>query len=215
MNELLYQYLIQHQTLNIPGVGSLIVVRKPAIDDFGSKSFYPPVYSFSFDDAKDAPSKTLYSWIAQIFNCSEFDAIKKVNEFGFDLKQQVQAGKIVNWNGVGKFYQGKDGVIKFDLQPVDSTYEKPVVVEKVIRENASHQVRVGEDYRTTAQMTELLYKEEDAPKNKWWTLPLILMIIAFLLTALYFSNQGFKIGSTGLQQKLDVEQPDRLYKQIQ
>src|SRR5690606_19732628 len=128
---------------------------------------------------------------------------------------QVQSGKIVNWNGIGKFHQGKDGVVKFDPQPVVVTYEKPVAAEKVIRENSSHQVRVGEDYRTSAQMTEMLFTEDDTPKRKWWTLPLVLLIIAFLITAWYFSNQGFRIGSAGLQQKIDVEQPAPLYKQIQ
>ncbi len=215
MNELLYQFLIQHHSLNLPGLGTLNLVRKPAVDDFGSKSFYPPEYSFSFDHLKEAPSKKLFNWLAHVFNCSEFDAIKKVNEFGFDLKQQIHSGNKVNWHGVGIFQQGQDGLVKFDPQPISVIYEKPVGTEKVIRENAAHQVRVGEDYRTSAQMTEMLFTDEEPRKRNWWLLPLILIIIAFLLTAWYFSSRGFKLGSTGLQQKMEVEQPAPLHKQIQ
>ena len=121
----------------------------------------------------------------------------------------------MNWHGVGIFQQGQDGMVKFEPQPIHVVYEKPVGAEKVIRENAAHQVRVGEDYRTSAQMTEMLFTEDAPRKRNWWLLPLILIILAFLLTAWYFSSRGFKIGSTGLQQNIEVEQPVTLHKQIQ
>jgi hypothetical protein len=215
MHDLLYQFLIQHHSLNLPGIGTLNFIRKPALDDFGSKSFYPPEYSLTFDHSKETSSKKLFNWLANVFNCSEFDAIKKVNDFGFNLKQQIQSGKKVNWHGVGIFQLGQDGIIKFDPQTIIVNYEKPVGAEKVIRENVAHQVRVGEDYRTSAQMAEMLFTDDSPKKRSWWLIPLILIIIAFILTAWYFSSSGFKVGSTGLQQKMEVEQSAPLHKEIQ
>ncbi len=53
----LYQYLVLHKQLNIPGIGTFLVERKPADIDFVNKVVNPPAYTVALHHGNATTSK--------------------------------------------------------------------------------------------------------------------------------------------------------------
>ena len=152
----LYQYLVLHKQLNIPGIGTFQVERKPADIDFIGKVVNPPAYTVALHHGNTTASKKVFSWLSDVFNISERDALSRFNDFAFELRDKVMAGDKLQWDGVGVLSKGLAGEIRFDASLKGMTIGEPIPANKVIRENAQHTVRVGEDQKTSAEMMERL-----------------------------------------------------------
>ena len=75
MNGELYQYLVLYKKLNIPGVGTFQLERKPADIDFVNKMVNPPAYTVALHHGNTVPSGNVFSWLASSINVSDTDAI--------------------------------------------------------------------------------------------------------------------------------------------
>ncbi len=206
----LYRYLISHKNLPVPGIGIFLIKRYPANDDFPGKKIDPPSYSFILDPADKTPPTNFFKWLAHSLAISDHDAVLSFNDFAFNLKNQLSNGDVVNWNNVGTLSKELSGGIRF-LPHEKITLEKPVLAEKVIRQKAEHMVRVGEDERTSGEMSELLSKEEEK-KSIWWAAALVLAIISVIFLGWYFSENGIKISTTGNTQKTNIIEATSTYK---
>jgi len=200
MYEELYRYFIQHKKLAVPGVGTLLLERKPAVSDFVNKKINPPFYSATLQATVDPPSIHFFKWLAEALHISDRDAIIRFNDFAFDIKKQITDGATIEWHGVGIISKGLAGDIKFSPVP-ELVIEKPVAAEKVIREKAEHIVRVGEDQKTSSEMKEMLIQPE-VKKSKWWITALVAGLLALLFIGWYFYEHGFEVSSTANCMKL-------------
>ena len=197
----LYQYLILHKQLNIPGIGTFLLERKPADIDFVNKMANPPAYTIALHHGNTTPSKNVFNWLSSTLNISERDALTRFNDFALDIKDKILAGDKLQWNGVGTLSKGMAGEIRFEATLKDLKAGIPVPAIKVLRENAAHAVRVGEQEKTSTEMVEML-APADKKKIQWWGIALITGLLAFIFIALYFSSKGLNTSSTGNQQKL-------------
>lgn len=209
----LYQYLIQHEQLPVPGIGTFLVERIPAAVNFPERKIEPPVYGISLQPVSNSPSKNFFIWLGAALQVSDREAVIRYNDFSFDLKSQLSGGDIVNWNGVGQLSKGLAGDIKFIPQEKRSL-ESSVKAEKVMREKAEHMVRVGEDEKTSAEMTELL-SHTDEKKSHWWAFALIVTVLSVMFIGWYFSENGISMSSTSNSKKLvPAEVPKAMYKTL-
>jgi len=197
----LYQYLILHKQLNIPGIGTFLLERKPADIDFVNKMANPPAYTIALHHGNTTPSKNVFNWLSSTLNISERDALTRFNDFALDIKDKILTGDKLHWNGVGTLSKGMAGEIRFEASLKDLKAGIPVPAIKVLRENAAHAVRVGEQEKTSTEMVEML-APADKKKIQWWGIALITGLLAFIFIALYFSSKGLNTSSTGNQQKL-------------
>ena len=211
MYEKLYQYLLQHNKLPVPGIGTFLLEKIPARVEFSNKRINPPAYTISMKSAATSPTTNFFSWLANALDLGERDAILKFNDFAFDLKKQVENGDTINWNGVGTITKGLGGEIKFSSDVISIAYETPVAAEKVIREKAEHNVRVGEDQRTSAEMVEMLSHPE-ANKSYWWAYALAIALAAFVFIGWHFSQNGISVSSTSNNQVLVPSVTNTTYK---
>jgi hypothetical protein len=203
MYESLYQYFLQYKQLPVPGIGTFFLERKPAVVNFPDKRMDPPAYAVSLESSGVAPSRSFFNWLGAALQVSERDAVIRYNDFAFDLKKSILSGALVNWKGMGQLSKGLAGDIKFVpvqfLQP-----EAPVRAEKPIREKAAHKVRVGEDERTSEEMTAFFSKPEQK-KDYWWAWAMILGLVSVMYIGWYISENGVGLSSTSnpglLQQK--------------
>jgi hypothetical protein len=209
----LYQYFILFKQLNIPGVGTFLLERKPAVVDFPNKQIQPPVYSIALHTTHRAPSKIFFNWLAGALHISDREAVVQFNDFAFDLKKQVQEGNKVSWTGIGTLSAGLAGEIRFEPALKNTSFESPVKAEKVIRENASHFVRVGEDEKTSVEMTELLARPE-ASRNSWWVIAVVTGLLSFLFIGWYLSGHGVNVSATGYGKKIQASSPNNTYRQL-
>jgi len=207
----LYQYLILHKQLNIPGIGTFLLERKPANIDFVNKIADPPAYTLALHHGNATPSKNIFSWLASVLNISEPDALSRFNDFALDIKDRVLAGDKLQWNGIGILSKGMAGEIRFESSLKDLKAGTPVPAIKVMRENAEHTVRVGEQQKTSSEMIEMLAPAEER-KTNWWGIALIAGLLAFIFIALYFSSKGLTTSSAANQQKLTPQKETRTYK---
>lgn len=207
----LYQYLVLHKQLNIPGVGTFQVERIPADIDFIGKVVNPPAYTIALHHGNTTASKKVFSWLSDVFDISERDALSRFNDFAFELRDKVMAGDKLQWDGVGVLSKGLAGEIRFDASLKGMTIGDPVPANKVIRENAQHTVRVGEDQKTSGEMMERLVPTEEK-RTYWWAAALVVGLLALFFLAWYFSSRRSDSSATGNQQKLEPQKEAATYK---
>lgn len=200
----LYQYLILHKQLNIPGIGTFLMERKPADIDFVNKIVNPPAYTIALHHGIATPSKNVFSWLASTLDISERDALTRFNDFATNIKDKVSAGDKLQWNGIGTLSKGMAGEIRFEASLKDMKAGVPVPAVKVIREHAEHSIRVGEQEKTSSEMIEMLAPSE-VRKTNWWAIALIAGLLAFIFIAIYFSSKGLNTSSAANQQRLTPE----------
>jgi hypothetical protein len=207
----LYQFLIQHKQLPVPGIGTFLLEKKSAISDFTVKKIEPPVYTMAMQADGNSPSKIFFTWLGNALHISDREAVIHFNDFVFDMKKKIGAGDVINWNGVGSLCKGFAGEIKFTSVDKQLIFEHSVTAEKMIREKAEHTIRVGEDERTSTQMTELL-NQRAGKRLHWWAYALAAALLATMFIGWYFSEHGLNVTSTGNQKRLEPAKPAATYK---
>jgi hypothetical protein len=199
----LYQYLILHKRLDLPGVGALVVERNPAQIDIAEKIIRPPAYSIQLLGQANTPSKAFFHWLGSRFTISEREAIIRFNDFLFELKKQLGNGISLEWSGVGRLSREPGGDFSLDPALQNHSPGEPVEATKVLRENPEHLVRVGEDERTSSQMRELLYGNfSNGRKSHWWAVALVLVVLSIIFIGYYFSSRGLTPSSAANQQRV-------------
>ena len=197
----LYQYLIQHKQLPVPGIGTFLLERKSAEIDFFNKKIDPPSYTVALDPGSHLPGQHFFKWLANALGISDREAIFRFNDFAFDMKKQIGDGHVINWNGIGTLNKGLGGDVKLTPVATEIVFEKSVAAEKVIRENAEHMVRVGEDEKTSVEMTEMLSQKEEK-KSQWWIYALTIALLSIMFLGWYFSEHGVDISAAANGQQL-------------
>jgi len=184
--------------------------RKPATTDLTHRQINPPSYTISLQQNNETPAKKFFYWLAGKLNIHYHEAIVRFNGFAYDLKNQVSAGNKILWDNVGTLSKGISGDIRFEPALNEYHFDPPVSAARIIREKAIHNIRVGEQEKTSAEMTEWLHPEE-RQSSYWWAPALIAAIVLLILIGLYFSQQGMSPSSAGNQQKLSPQQGASTY----
>ena len=113
-------------------------------------------------------------------------------------------------NGLGVFTKDEQKVLHFS-----SLYEtvkgNPVPAEKIIRKNTSHSILVGEQEKTSEEMTELLTGAKRKPLNLWWMIALALFLSA-IIGILLFANYSPQWSKQGNNKKLNLNEAPPLHK---
>jgi hypothetical protein len=197
----LYEYLILHRQVNVPGIGTFSLETQAAATDISNRTIDPPAYTISFDSTNTTPAKRFYNWLADRLHMPYAEAIVRFNSFSFDLKAKLMAGNKIIWDKVGTLTKTLAGDIRFESSLTNHRYDPPLAVARVIRENAEHTMKVGEQHKTSSEMTELLNQSE-AKKRRWWLPALIVGILLVIFLIIYFSQKGMSVDSSGTQQKV-------------
>jgi len=210
MYETLYEYLILHKELSVPGVGTFNLHQDSPVLDFPRRTITPASYYFSHHFPSAAPTASFFSWVGQKLNITEREAIIQFNELAFEMKKVIARGDCIHWKGVGKICKGTDEEVKFIAQG-EILPEKPVHAEKVIREMAEHTVRVGEEVRNSAEMKKM-FSVTTEKRSNWWYLPLVVTILSLVFIIWYFSRNGVSISSTGNSERVIPMESGPTYK---
>jgi hypothetical protein len=223
MYELLYKFLVKNRTIDLPGIGTLVLRVHPAQSRFVEQSFLPPKYYVTFEqdravadaDSHDqatltqkrtAPSRKLFSWIAVNYGVTEREAVIRFNDFAFELKKELDEGKTIAWSGVGTLQKGAGGQITITADKNGLPWLQQTVAKKVIRENAEHTMLVGETEKTSVQMSQILLNPRSIKDKRdyWWVWPLAVIIAIFIFLGWYFSEHGVSGNATGNGQKISL-----------
>lgn len=199
-----YQYLLLHKQLCLPGIGTIQLQKTSSEFDFSNKCFTAPAYNFKMDSGQQSPSKKLFEWISNAIHISDWEAIKLVNDFSFDLKNQLSATGEVNWKNVGRFFRDDKGNIILESAALELESEQPVNAEKVIREKAVHQILAGESEVSINEMEEML--QDNSPKKDYgWIIAIIAIVLSVMILGIYLSENGLDLSSIGNQKIIQTK----------
>jgi hypothetical protein len=183
----LQQYLIFHRNLPVPGIGTFFLEQSPAVADLPNRVIHAPSYLVKHKSEVDSLPKHFFSWLGHVLGIPDREAQSLFEEFGHRMADDTRAGKIIRWHGVGEI-KSNEGQLQFNGYSFSD--ENAVAAYKVIRENAQHQVRVGEDVRSSDEMTRML-KTEVKTRKYSLLIPLIIFLLAIAYITWYFLQNGF------------------------
>ena len=187
MHDELLQYLLLYKNLPVPGIGSFSLARRPASADITNRVINPPVYQISLREETDPFPRHFFSWLGARLSTSDHDARERFRQFSASMQQQLQSGKNIHWPGIGNLQADEAGRIRLESSITES--EAPVPAQKIIRENAEHQIRVGEDMKTSGQMSEMLTVR---PEKKRY--PLLFAWVLLLLSVAFIAWYSYANG---------------------
>ena len=173
MYQIIAPTLFQNKICKLPGIGTLRMLAHPAETDFINSRILPPLETIDFTPEKEGDG-----------NFNEFSAMSEL------LNKNLEQDGRVELNGIGSFTKDAEGTIKFSPVEIDPIFFQSVTAERVLRDNAEHNMLVGDQQRTNVQMTEY-FNEKPTTREKWKVFALVLGAIGLGLLILYFARHGF------------------------
>ncbi len=194
MQEIIVHYLSKHKSIHLPGIGQLECSTEPAKLDFINKTIYPPRETVQFTADTSTPNPVNESthplvknnflpFLADRLNIPEEAAQSAFEQYVQAARSSLENQQTWTLPGIGTLQKSVDGIQLVDAFSSEQ-FTEPLQVEQVIRENASHTIRVGEEEKTSAQMQELLQRE--VKKEKWWIAVVILAVIGIAAITWYY-----------------------------
>ena len=191
---LLYRYFSLSGRVSIPGLGALSMVRIPAIIDFTTKQLVPPshVLKFKTNNADSTPEQS--SYISRLSGMNKELIDQELKLLGESLRNRLLAERKLEWMDVGSFSVSDEGEIGFVPKTVTTDFFLPVRYTHVLRPDAEHIIKVGEEEKTNTDM-EVFFEDQrvNAEKNKWQKAAVALVLIALLLLAIRFMFGSFDL----------------------
>jgi hypothetical protein len=199
MFEALYLFLIRHKQLILPEIGTITIQMQPARTQFVERTVLPPEFSFNFSPISKPISNKFFSWLSHQLGVPESEAIVSFNDFALLFKNDLENGKIIQWNRLGRFSRNSSNEIIFHPEEKDFLFFQPVHAEKVLRENVKHHLIVGEKERTASDLSEVLHVPEtlSSRRDQWWIWPVAIIVILTIYIAWFLSENGSNASPTG------------------
>jgi nucleoid DNA-binding protein len=179
MLNVLYKYLLLNDHVGIPGIGNFTVARTAA--DFQGSTILPPRQQISFQPGSALTDKNFYHFLAGEKNISEVDAVRRFQDFAYELKKDIQANPFVEFAGLGSLRRNNTGELYFEPAIVADKYFPVLTPEQ----RTSHD---SETYNVPEEME----REEVARKDRWWIWAIVLGLLAVAaIVYFYFQEPGF------------------------
>ena len=193
MYNYLYKYLALYKHLTIPGIGTFMVEAAGAKLDFAEKLIHPALPLIMYNMDNTTPERKLFNFLSSHLQVDEVNAIRKYNDFAASLKEELHQNGAIVLPGIGKLIRQVYNTFSFvPEQHVDSFFSA-IPAERVIRKNAEHFVRVGEEEKTSTEMQEQLNIEEiyieEVQQERWWMSAVILAAIGIAAIVLHFYSR--------------------------
>ena len=186
----MYQYLHKYFSLNknlvLPGIGSFYAEIQSANLDFINKTLLAPVTVIHYKNEEAVADEMFYNFLSKETGVSEIESINRFSHFSKDLKQQLETGAVLQFQGIGTLTKNEEGFLFTQDETLQNLFPS-IAAERVIRQHAEHNVRVGEDNKTSTEMHAQLAKQE-VKKERWWIAAIILAAVGIAAIAFYYSG---------------------------
>jgi len=180
------KFLALNHHLALPGIGNFSVEIIPAQIDIANRTILPSSTQIQFSNEKLPAEKLFYNFLARELNIDETQAVRRFTDFTTQLQSDLQENKPVVLKGIGELKKQTANVINFQSEQLPQYYPA-LTAERVIRKNAIHTIKVGEQEKTSDEMqTALNSQKEIIHEERWWIPAVILALIGILGIAYYY-----------------------------
>jgi nucleoid DNA-binding protein len=181
------KFLALYHHLSLPGIGNFNVETQPAKIDFASHTISCSKNTIVFSNDKVPAEKKFYEFLSRELHVDEVQAIKSFTNFTSHLQDDLNEKNNLYFKGIGTLTKQTSHVLTFqpDEMPV---FFPDLTAERVIRKNAMHTVKVGEDERTSEEMHTALHQPKKIKKERWWIAAIILAVIGIAAIVFYYAS---------------------------
>ncbi len=209
MVELIARYLTFQKQVSIKEVGTFSIEELPARLDFPNKCLHAPEHILHFD-GKWKEDVMFERWLQKQIGATQEEVKNQLQHLSNSFQRTLTEQKELTWMGLGQFSKINGGI------QFVSTFEavkRPVVfAEKVIRKNALHSIRVGEEEKTNVEMEELLHAQTGNNRSFWWLFALALFLTGLVLILFTLTKHPQQWNRQGNSNKLKLNEMPALYK---
>ena len=112
-------------------------------------------------------------------------AIRSFTDFISKLQDDLNKKNDIYFKGIGTLTKQTSNVIVFQPDEILEYYPK-LPAERIIRQNITHTLRVGEQEKTSEEMQAALHQSQIIKKERWWVTAAILAAIGIAAIVLYY-----------------------------
>lgn len=210
MVELIARYLSFQKQVSIKDVGTFSVEELPARLDFPNRLLHAPEYILHFN-TKWSDDEPFEQWAQKQLGLTQKKLEEQLQNLSADFQRTLSDKNELTWNGIGVFSRNDQQSILF-TSAFETVKRPPVTAEKVIRKNAQHSLRVGEQEKTNVEMEELLQSQSRKTLNLWWLFALALFLTAFLAILFIANYKTQQWNRQGNSEKPKIEEMPVLHK---
>lgn len=213
MQELITSFIIQSKECRLKGIGRFERIMHPAQSDIANKQIMPPVEETVFKSREERISDELIRYVSGKNNIGTEEAMEQIRNWCADTKSKLKGGEEIFLGSLGSLKANQAGSITF--QAFDHiSFFGPVKGERVVHENSTHNMLVG-DRETNSSVMNQFYKDEKEPEaaksNSWKKVSIVMAAIALILLIIYFMNHSFSLSGIGNQEKVAPQTPPATY----
>lgn len=197
-----------HAQFPLQGIGWLSRQREAASLDIPGRQLMAPFYTMSFKEAEQVSPDPFIAWLSDRQRIDPNQARSNYDQFLVQWKKSIEAGETVSWEHIGTWKLADRNIIEFKSDNTTGLQGQPIRAEKIVREHASHLVRVGEEHRSSEEMTALLSpKIPSISWERWVGIILLVLVVIFWIGYLWgrplnpatFANPKIALGSLTIQ----------------
>ena len=181
----LRNYLKTHKKLSLQGIGIFVLEETPAQLDFTAKLLYPPVSEIRFEPESQPNNNQFFNFLSRDLKVDKITSVRLYNEEMHRIKEALVKDGEYNLNGIGILSRQPNDAISFIKYNAGSSPLPVIGVERVIRREDTHTIRVGEEERTNKHMEEFLAQPETAQKSNWWVYAIIAVLVIAVIILLF------------------------------
>ncbi len=187
MEALLEKYLLLNKNCPLPGIGTLEIRQKPAVAVFSENSISAPAPQILLV-GEERGADQLVDFLASEQSLSREEAVEQLSAFCTKL-QSMDSYRESVLEHTGRFYVNADGKLAFRQMAIPAELLPTVKASRLLRQDAVHQVRVGDTETDSVAMAEYL-NGQPAPKSRWWIWAACLLLAGIAAIFLYFNKPG-------------------------
>jgi hypothetical protein len=190
--QLLTRYLLQYRKLAVPHVGTFALQQQPPEFNVVDKLLSPPRYRLLWEE-EPSPSPHQLRCLADMQGLPLSQASDSLEQFGHAFRRRLEAEPF-HWNGVAVLRrEGRQVVVEQHLLALPGLEAVPAL--KVLRENVSHTVLVGD--RELSRQAGVPTEADAASRSTVVLVGWILLVLTLLAIGFLLYQRGFAVQAGG------------------
>jgi hypothetical protein len=208
MEDIISRYVLRHRFCNLPHVGTLRIADGESRLSTADKIISAPIPQIEFLPGEPDPGN-LAATIAAESGVSLEEASGRLVAFCSHV-QQIFGDTRVHLPGIGEFYADAEGILRFRQHDLPAEYFPAAISNKVIRPNAVHTIKVGDDEVSSSKMQGIPEKQYGKHSHRWILAAVLLSILA-ATTIVFYLNSSSSSGFFGNSRKFEPQTAPSTY----
>lgn len=212
VDQYIQELLFENDTVNIPGLGTLVKDYQPAQIDHVQAKILPPAQDVSFNTNLPIDDGLLTQRVADAHQLSGLEAEQVIRDYVESLQESLDAGEIISIEGVGRIYKNHAGDLHLmsDHNNFDtSVYGLPAVASPVIKRQEARPAAISPATSAAAAGNKDTWTViSDWFQEHLWIVVSAAMVVFVLTVWLLFFNDA-QDPTSGLSEVKEVPE-DRL-----